>query len=330
MLTLPCLMDTLAAGVTQLRIQRFVNVYFVETGTPGEWVLIDTGLPGSKKSIIAAADKLFYPGSRPEAIILTHGHLDHLGSARELADHWQVPIIAHPLEMPYLTGQALYPPRDPTVGGSLAFMSRFFPAQLPNLGKRVQALNTDEPAAPYLMNWRWLHVPGHAPGQLAFFREADRVLIGADAFATCHHDSVPAVLLSRPKISRAGTPFNYDWAASRQSVQTLAALEPQAIGCGHGPVITGPRAATDLHQLADNYPVPAHGRYVHEPAHTDANGVAHLPPAPKDKLPMQAAVLGASILAAGAAWLLIGGRRRGRKPTTQPKQQYASRAAFSS
>ena len=29
-------MDTLAAGVTQLRIQRFVNVYFVETGTPGE------------------------------------------------------------------------------------------------------------------------------------------------------------------------------------------------------------------------------------------------------------------------------------------------------
>ena len=55
----PSLMDIVAAGVTQLRIQRFVNVYFVETGTPGEWVLIDTGLPGSAKTIIAAADKLF-------------------------------------------------------------------------------------------------------------------------------------------------------------------------------------------------------------------------------------------------------------------------------
>ena len=307
-------MKALAAGVTQLLIQRFVNVYFVETGTPGEWVLVDTGLPGSHKTIIAAADKLFYPGSRPEAILLTHGHLDHLGAAKELAGHWQVPVIAHPLEIPYLTGRALYPPCDPTVGGSLAFMSRFFPAQVPNLGQRVQALNADDPAVPYLMAWRWLHVPGHAPGQLAFFREADSTLLGGDAFATVHHDSIPAVLLGRPKISRAGTPFNYDWQAARQSVQTLADLAPKAIGCGHGPVITGPEAAAGLRALADNYPIPAHGRYVAGPARTDTNGVAHLPPAPKDRLPMQAAIIGGSILAAGAAWLLTGGRRRGKNP----------------
>ncbi|WP_460501830.1 MBL fold metallo-hydrolase, partial [Hymenobacter agri] len=270
-------MDTVAAGVTQLRIQRFVNVYFVETGTPGEWVLIDTGLPGSAKTIIAAADELFYPGSHPEAIILTHGHLDHLGSARELADHWNVPIIVHPLELPYVTGQALYPPRDPTVGGSLAFMSRFFPTQLPNLEDRVQALDADDPSTPFLMNWRWLHVPGHAPGQIAFFRDADRVLIGADAFATTNHDSVPAILIGKPDISRAGTPFNYDWQAAQKSVQTLAALEPKAIGCGHGPVITGPEAAAGLHELANNYPIPEYGRYVHEPARTDASGVEYLP-----------------------------------------------------
>ena len=309
-------MDTLAAGVTQLRIQRFVNVYFVETGTPGEWVLIDTGLPGSAKTILAAADKLFYPGSHPEAIILTHGHLDHLGSARELADHWHVPVIVHPLELPYVTGKALYPPRDPTVGGSLAFMSRFFPTQLPNLEERVQGLDADDQVVPYLPNWRWLHVPGHAPGQLALFREADRVLIGGDAFATTDHDSIPAVLLGVPKISRAGTPFNYDWAAARQSVQTLAALEPKAIGCGHGPVITDPEAAAGLRALADNYPVPAHGRYVAEPARTDASGVEHLPPAPKDTLPIQAALIGAGLLAAGAAWLLTGGRRRGKSAKT--------------
>ncbi|OGX88548.1 hypothetical protein BEN48_09175 [Hymenobacter glacialis] len=317
----PTPMDTVAAGVTQLRIQRFVNVYFVETGTPGEWVLIDTGLPGSAKTIIAAADKLFYPGSHPEAILLTHGHLDHLGSAKELADHWNVPVIAHPLELPYLTGKAQYPPRDPTVGGSLAFMSRFFPKHLPNLAERVQALNADDPSTPHLMSWRWLHVPGHAPGQLAFFREADRTLLGADAFATCHHDSLPAVLLGLPKISRAGTPFNYDWEASRHSVQLLADLEPKSIGCGHGPVITGPEAAAGLRALADNYPVPDHGRYVSEAARTDASGVEHLPPAPADKLPVQAAAIGAGILLAGAAWFFTGGRRRGRQQPRPPRSK---------
>ncbi len=319
-------MDTLAAGVTQLRIQRFVNVYFVETGTPHEWVLVDTGLPGSAKTIIAAANDLFHAGARPEAIILTHGHLDHLGSAIELADHWRVPVIAHPLELPYLTGKAQYPPRDPTVGGSLAFMSRFFPTQLPNLGERVQGLNPDDPGVPYLMNWRWLHVPGHAPGQITLFRAADGTLLGGDAFATVDHDSVPAVLLGRPKISRAGTPFNYDWEAASASVQRLAALEPRAIGCGHGPVITGPEAAAGLHELANNYPVPAHGRYVLDPARTDASGVEHLPPAPKDKLPMQAALLGAGILAAGVAWLLTGGRRRGKSTdSAHPSKRFSRR-----
>ncbi|WP_375418591.1 MBL fold metallo-hydrolase [uncultured Hymenobacter sp.] len=302
-----------APGVSQLRIQRFVNVYFVETDRPGAWVLVDTGLPGSEKSIIAAADQLFYKGTHPEAILLTHGHLDHLGAAKALAAHWKVPIVAHPLELPYLTGRAQYPPRDPTVGGSLAFMSRFFPSQLPNLEDAVQALNTDDPTPPYLPGWRWLHVPGHAPGQLAFFRDEDRTLLGGDAFATCDHDSIPSVLLGTPKISRAGTPFNYDWTAARQSVQQLADLVPAAIGCGHGPVITGPEAAAGLRQLAADYPVPAHGRYVTAPARTDASGVEFLPPAPPDPLPRQAALLGVGLLAAGAAWLLTGGRRAGRQ-----------------
>ena len=314
-------MDQVAAGVHQLRIKRFVNVYFVETGTPGEWVLLDTGLPGSDKEIIAAADKLFYPGTRPEAIILTHGHLDHLGAAKELAAHWGVPVIAHPLEMPYITAQALYPPSDPTVGGSLAFMSRFFPRQVPDLTDVAEALPLDDEHPPYLAQWRWLHVPGHAPGQLAFFREADRTLIGGDAFATTNHESLPAVLLGLPKISVAGAPFNYDWAQCRASVQTLADLEPAAIGCGHGPVITGPEAAAGLRRLADNYELPDQGRYLREPARTDASGVEHLPPKPVDKLPRQAAAVGAGLLLAGATWLLVGGRQKKRDA---PGGRYAS------
>ena len=80
-------MDTVAAGVTQLRIQRFMSVYFVGTGTPGEWVLADTGLLGSEKTIRAAED-LYGPEVGPQAIVLTHGHLDRLGPALALATGW--------------------------------------------------------------------------------------------------------------------------------------------------------------------------------------------------------------------------------------------------
>ena len=309
-------MDQLAAGVHQLRIKRFVNVYFVETGTPGEWILIDTGLPGSEKEIIAAADKLFYPGTHPEAIILTHGHLDHMGSAKELAQHWKVPVIVHPLELPYVTARALYPPSDPTVGGSLAFMSRFFPTQLPNLTSVAEAMPLDDEHPPYLKQWRWLHVPGHAPGQLAFFREADRTLIGGDAFATTDHESIPAVLLGLPKISVAGAPFNYNWQQCHESVQVLAALEPKAIGCGHGPIIAGPAAAAGLRALANDYQLPTQGRYLQEPALVDGSGVEHLPPPVEDKLPKQAAAVGLGLLLAGAGWLLVGGRRKKRRART--------------
>ncbi|OGX91249.1 MBL fold metallo-hydrolase, partial [Hymenobacter coccineus] len=259
-------MNNVAAGVNQLRIQRFVNVYFVDAGTPGDWVLVDTGLPGSEETIRAAAAERYGAGVGPQAIILTHGHLDHLGSALPLATGWNVPVLVHPLELPYVTAQALYPPRDPTVGGSLAFMSRFFPTQLPDLSDVVQELPTDTDAVPFLMGWRWLHVPGHAPGQIALFRDADRTLLGADAFATTHHDSIPAVLLGIPKISRAGTPFNYDWAAAERSVQALAALRPAAIGCGHGPVITGPRRRKGWPTWPHTTPCRPTAAYVHEAA----------------------------------------------------------------
>ncbi|TYZ14186.1 MBL fold metallo-hydrolase [Hymenobacter lutimineralis] len=298
-------MKQVAAGVHQLTIQRFVNLYFVETATPGEWVLVDTGLPGSEKDIIAAADKLFYPGTHPEAIILTHGHMDHSGSARALAEHWKVPVLAHPLELPFLRAEAVYPPADPTVdgGGSLAFVARFFPPQSFQLSDVVQPLPTDsEEEVPYLPGWRWVHVPGHAPGQIALFRDEDRTLLGADAFATANHESVPALLLQIPQISVAGAPFNYNWEQVRESVEKLAALQPLAIGCGHGPVITGSAAAEGLSKLAADFPMPAHGRYVQQPARLDEGGVQHLPPAPHDalrnKLQLTAVGLGALVGAA--------------------------------
>ena len=59
------------------------------------------GLPFSAGFILKAAEERFGPGARPNAIVLTHGHFDHVGSLKTLAEQWDVPIYAHPLEHPY-------------------------------------------------------------------------------------------------------------------------------------------------------------------------------------------------------------------------------------
>jgi hypothetical protein len=76
----------------------------------------------------------------------------------------------------------------------------------------------------------------------------------------------------------------------------------------------------DLRHLANEYPLPAQGRYLHEPARVDASGVEHLPPPAEDKLPKQAVAVGLGLLLAGAGWLLVGGRRKKRRAITYAAQ----------
>src|SRR5438477_13129108 len=86
----------------------FANAYFI--GRPGgKWVLVDAGLPGWAAEISSAAEARFGAGSRPEAIVLTHGPIDHAGSELMLAGMWDVPIYAHRLVLLFVIGQPVYP-----------------------------------------------------------------------------------------------------------------------------------------------------------------------------------------------------------------------------
>src|SRR5690606_13952135 len=104
-------------GVWRLRI-LFVNVYFL-AADDDQWVLIDTGLKGAGHKIEKAAAHLFGENKPPAAIILTHGHFDHIGALPYLLSRWDSPVFGHAMEMPYLTGQAAYPPPDPFAGGGM-------------------------------------------------------------------------------------------------------------------------------------------------------------------------------------------------------------------
>src|SRR5436190_2417265 len=156
-----------------------VNLYFIGDGD--DWLLVDAGLPKSAALIRASARERF-DNPRPRAIILTHGHFDHTGSIRELADEWDVPVYTHELELPYLTGRSQYPPPDPTVGGGMmARMSLIYPRGPIDLSPHMQALPMDG-SIPFMPGWKWIHTPGHTPGHVSLWRESDRTLIAGDAF----------------------------------------------------------------------------------------------------------------------------------------------------
>ena len=260
-----------------------VNVAFLGLPTAGfgRWVLIDAGLPLTAASIAAAAESRFGKDTAPAAIIMTHGHFDHIGALKTLAEKWNAPIYAHSLELPYLDGRSSYPPAEPAVGGGMmATLSPLYPSGPIDVRQWLAPLPADG-TAPGMPGWKWLHTPGHAPGHVSLWRESDRSLIAGDAFVTTAQESVYAA--ATQELELHGPPMYYtpDWVNAKLSVEKLAALEPELAVTGHGRAVRGEGFRQALHRLAQDFErvaVPDHGRYVHDSARADESGVTYVPP----------------------------------------------------
>lgn len=256
-----------------------VNVVFygVPDAGDGQWTLIDAGMPHTANAIASAAEERFGAGARPSAIILTHAHFDHVSALAELAERWQVPIYAHELEFPYLTGQAAYPPPDPSVGGGLmALLSPLYPRSPIDVSRWLQVLPADG-TVPAMPGWKWLHTPGHTPGHVSFWRETDRTLVVGDAFITTKQESAYAVAVQKPEMHGPPMYFTQNFEQAAASVAKLAALEPELAVTGHGRAMQGAHLRKALHTLARNFEqvaVPDHGKYVLHPADA-ASGTAY-------------------------------------------------------
>ena len=287
-----------APGVAALKVM-IVNVVFV--GEPGgRWILIDAGMPYCTEYLRATAERRFGAGSRPEAIVLTHGHFDHVGALPMLADEWDVPVYAHRMEMPYVTGRSAYPPPDPTVGGGMmARLSPLYPRGPYDFSARIRQLPEDG-SVPGMRDWRWVFTPGHTPGHVALFRDLDRTLIAGDAFVTTKQESALGAFSHLPRVHRPPAYYTPDWFSAYDSVRRLAELRPAAAITGHGLPMHGRHLTQGLDRLVAHFheEMPHRGRYVREAAVADESGVVSVPPPVADPMPKVLAVAGITTVVA--------------------------------
>lgn len=256
-----------------------VNVYLI-ANPDKSWVLVDAGLKSAFPKIKKAAAELFGEDVPPVAVILTHGHFDHVGSLEAVLREWHVPVYAHFLETPYLTGKSDYPPADSSVGGGLmSSLAGLYPNDPIDLIDAVKSLPIDG-NIPFMPEWKYIHTPGHAPGHISLWREQGRVLVAGDAFVTTRQESVFSVVTQRKVISGPPKYFTYDWYQADKSVNALADLSPEIVATGHGKPMAGQEMRQQLMDLALNFSdraVPRYGRYVAEPAVANRDGVVSVP-----------------------------------------------------
>ncbi|MFD2438803.1 MBL fold metallo-hydrolase [Modicisalibacter luteus] len=146
----------------------------------------------------------------------------------------------------------------------IAKLSGYFPNTPVDLRPYVRLL-PEGGRIPELPGWRWVATPGHTPGHVSFFRDADRAMIVGDAFVTVRQDKLYQVITQHQELSGPPRYFTPDWDSARESVKRLSALKPNVAVTGHGRPMSGESLIHDLEALAMNFDklaVPSHGKSV--------------------------------------------------------------------
>lgn len=242
-------MDAVAPNVRGLRI-AFVNVFAV-THADGSWTLIDAALPFTSTMIRRWAEE--FHRTPPNAIVLTHGHFDHVSAAPALAEEWNVPVYAHTLEFPYLTGEQEYPaPNAGAGGGLMSVLAPLYPKGPVNLSGRLRTLETG--ASTVMPGWEVIHTPGHTPGHCSLYQASDRTLLVGDAFCTTKPESFfEAALAQAPELHGPPSYFTSDWTAAQDSVERLSSMDVAVVAPGHGKPLAGADLGDELRQLAARF-----------------------------------------------------------------------------
>ena len=232
------------------------NAYLVRAGS--SWVLVDAGWENDGPRIQAAVRSLLGPGLAPSAVLLTHVHPDHSGSARALALAWGCPVFAHPAEVPIATGDfaAMERHAGPLDRWLILPVMRIIGRRrreailaAGSLAGVVQPL----PPGGEIPAWK----AGHGSTRRATLRGTSRTCghatgscISGDALLTLAVNSWAGLLRQAQGLS--GPPWYTTWdrEAATASIVAIAGLEPAVLAGGHGLPLAGPGTAAAVRAFA--------------------------------------------------------------------------------
>ena len=218
--------------------EPIVGCYLLEEA--GEVTIIDAGVPAYYNDLAAELEAMGCTIADIRALVLTHGHDDHLGFAERLRGERGMPVSIHELDAPMARGDASGPSAgmgERKLGSVLRYLlwlarRGFFRT------RRLTTLSTFDPGATLDVPGalRVIHVPGHTPGSVAFHAPAHEALFVGDALAT------DAVISDRrgPQIC----PLTADPDEALASLSNIEAIEARWLLPGHGdPWVDGVAAA---------------------------------------------------------------------------------------
>ena len=194
-----------------------------------ELSLIDSGYAGSSPRIGAAITAHGRSPSELKRVVITHGHPDHAGSARELCEAGAT-ILMHPADAAALRTTWLDVVERPTRG-------RIFAAMTPE-PPTFQPIE-DGDILPMLGGLRVIHTPGHTPGSVCLYGARDKVLFVGDTLQRRFG-----------RVSFASGLYSDDHAAAKSAVKRLVGLDVETVVFSHFAALTE-RAAEVLAALAN-------------------------------------------------------------------------------
>jgi glyoxylase-like metal-dependent hydrolase (beta-lactamase superfamily II) len=208
-------MKYLAPGVW--RLKEFpapsINVYLIED------VLIDAGRRWDRGRIFSEIE-----GREISMLALTHAHPDHQGVAKEVCEARNIPLACHADDVEAMEGRR--PLQEAAVNNPINKTIKAIWEGPPHKVDRVLDEGNE------VAGFRVVHAPGHARGEVIFFRDSDRVAICGDVIRNMSYATALPGIKEPPRI------FTYDPAENRRSIRKLADLNPALILAGHGPAVT--------------------------------------------------------------------------------------------